>query len=115
MVCGSPGYHGGGTGTATGAGKGTWGAFSAGTPRFKKGKSAHKRCIKRAYPRTADVFPGKKGIQIPLSPGLLQNDHIVEDHDVISVEAFIGNTAFEVITADGNSVSNLQAPDFHRL
>jgi hypothetical protein len=48
---------------------------------------------------------------IPVEEGSNINDHIVEDHDVISVEAFIGNTAFEVITADGNSVSNLEAPD----
>jgi hypothetical protein len=48
---------------------------------------------------------------IPVEEGSNINDHIVEDQDVISVEAFIGNTAFEVITADGNSVSNLQAPD----
>ena len=39
------------------------------------------------------------------------NDHIVEDQDVISVEAFIGNTAFEVITKNGNFVSNLKTPD----
>jgi hypothetical protein len=48
---------------------------------------------------------------IPVEEGSNINDHIVEDQDIISVEAFIGNTAFEVITADGNSVSNLQAPD----
>jgi hypothetical protein len=48
---------------------------------------------------------------IPVEEGSNINDHIVEDQDVISVEAFIGNTAFEVITADGNSVSNLHAPD----
>jgi hypothetical protein len=48
---------------------------------------------------------------IPVEEGSNINDHIVEDQDVISVEAFIGNTAFEVITADGNSVSNLEAPD----
>ena len=48
---------------------------------------------------------------IPVEEGSNINDHIVEDQDVISVEAFIGNTAFEVVTIDGNSVSNLQAPD----
>ena len=48
---------------------------------------------------------------IPVEEGSNINDHIVEDQDVISVEAFIGNAAFEVITADGNSVSNLKAPD----
>jgi hypothetical protein len=48
---------------------------------------------------------------IPVEEGSNINDHIVENQDVISVGAFIGNTAFEVITADGNSVSNLQAPD----
>jgi hypothetical protein len=48
---------------------------------------------------------------IPVEEGSNIADHIVEDQDVISVEAFIGNTAFEVITDDGNSVSNLQAPD----
>jgi hypothetical protein len=48
---------------------------------------------------------------IPVEEGSTIADHIVEDQDVISVEAFIGNTAFEVITRDGNSISNLQAPD----
>ena len=48
---------------------------------------------------------------IPVEEGSNINDHIVEDQDTISVEAFIGNTAFEVVTIDGNSVSNLQAPD----
>jgi hypothetical protein len=48
---------------------------------------------------------------IPVEEGSNISDHIVEDQDVISVEAFIGNTAFEVVTKDGNSVSNLQAPD----
>jgi hypothetical protein len=48
---------------------------------------------------------------IPVEEGSNINDHIVEDQDVISIEAFIGNTAFEVITTDGNSVSNLDAPD----
>jgi hypothetical protein len=48
---------------------------------------------------------------IPVEEGGNIADHIVEDQDVISVEAFIGNTAFEVITIDGNSVSNLKAPD----
>jgi hypothetical protein len=48
---------------------------------------------------------------IPVEEGSNIADHIVEDQDVISVEAFIGNTAFEVITIDGNSVSNLKAPD----
>jgi hypothetical protein len=48
---------------------------------------------------------------IPVEEGSNIADHIVEDQDVISVEAFIGNTAFEVITKDGNSISNLQAPE----
>jgi hypothetical protein len=48
---------------------------------------------------------------IPVEEGSNIADHIVEDQDVISVEAFIGNTAFEVITKDGNSVSNLESPD----
>jgi hypothetical protein len=48
---------------------------------------------------------------IPVEEGSNIADHIVEDQDVISVEAFIGNTAFEVVTIDGNSVSNLEAPD----
>jgi hypothetical protein len=48
---------------------------------------------------------------IPVEEGSNISDHIVEDQDVISVEAFIGNTAFEVVTMDGNSVSNLEAPD----
>jgi hypothetical protein len=48
---------------------------------------------------------------IPVEEGGTIGDHIVEDQDVISVEAFIGNTAFEVVTRDGNSISNLQAPD----
>jgi major membrane immunogen (membrane-anchored lipoprotein) len=48
---------------------------------------------------------------IPVEEGGNIADHIVEDQDVISVEAFIGNTAFERITDDGNAGSNLQAPD----
>jgi len=48
---------------------------------------------------------------IPVEEGSNIADNIVEDQDVISVEAFIGNTAFEVITNDGNTVSNLEAPD----
>jgi hypothetical protein len=48
---------------------------------------------------------------IPVEEGGNVADHIVEEQDVISVEAFIGNAAFEVITIDGNSVSNLEAPD----
>jgi hypothetical protein len=48
---------------------------------------------------------------IPVEEGSNIADHIVEDQDVISVEAFIGNTAFEVVEMDGNSVSNLDAPD----
>jgi hypothetical protein len=48
---------------------------------------------------------------IPVEDGSIISDHIIEDQDVISVEAFIGNAAFEVITNDGNSVTNLQAPD----
>jgi hypothetical protein len=48
---------------------------------------------------------------IPVEEGSNINDHILEDQDVISVEAFIGNTAFEVVTMDGNSVSNIEAPD----
>jgi hypothetical protein len=48
---------------------------------------------------------------IPVEEGSNIADHIVEDQDVISVEAFTGNTAFEVVTIDGNSVSNLDAPD----
>ncbi len=48
---------------------------------------------------------------IPVEEGSSIADHIVEEQDVISVEAFIGNAAFEVVTMDGNTVSNLQAPD----
>jgi hypothetical protein len=48
---------------------------------------------------------------IPVEEGSTINDHIVEEQDVISIEAFIGNTAFEVVLEDGNSVSNLQAVD----
>jgi hypothetical protein len=48
---------------------------------------------------------------IPVEEGSNIADHIVEDQDTISVEAFIGNAVFEVITVDGNSVSNLEAPD----
>jgi hypothetical protein len=48
---------------------------------------------------------------IPVEDGSNISDHIIEDQDVISVEAFVGNAAFEVVTKDGNSVSNLQAPD----
>jgi len=48
---------------------------------------------------------------IPVEEGSNIADNIIEDQDVISIEAFIGNTAFEVISIDGNSISNLQAPD----
>ena len=48
---------------------------------------------------------------IPVEDGSNIADHIVEEQDVISVEAFIGSTAFEVVTIDGSVVSNLQAPD----
>jgi hypothetical protein len=48
---------------------------------------------------------------IPVEEGSNISDHIIEDQDVISVEAFIGNAAFEVVTIDGNSISNLEAPD----
>ena len=48
---------------------------------------------------------------IPVEEGSNIADNIIEEQDVISVEAFIGNTAFEVMTIDGNTVSNLQAPD----
>jgi hypothetical protein len=48
---------------------------------------------------------------IPVEEGSNISDHIIENPDVIHVEAFIGNTAFEVIVNDGNSISNLQAPD----
>jgi len=48
---------------------------------------------------------------IPVEEGVNLTDHIIEDQDVVSVEGFIGNTAFEVITMNGNTVSNLQAPD----
>jgi hypothetical protein len=47
---------------------------------------------------------------IPVEEGSNIADHIIEDQDVISVEAFIGNTAFDVITIDGNAVSNLEGP-----
>jgi hypothetical protein len=48
---------------------------------------------------------------IPVEEGSNISDNIVEDQDVISVEAFIGNAAFEVVNIDGNTISNLQAPD----
>jgi hypothetical protein len=48
---------------------------------------------------------------IPVEEGSNISDNIVEDQDVISVEAFIGNAEFEVVTIDGNTVSNIQAPD----
>ena len=48
---------------------------------------------------------------IPVEEGSNISDHIVENQDVVSVEAFIGNAAFEVIEKDGNSISNLEAPD----
>jgi hypothetical protein len=48
---------------------------------------------------------------IPVEEGSNIADHIIEDQDVISVEALIGNTAFETITTDGNTISNLEAPD----
>jgi hypothetical protein len=48
---------------------------------------------------------------IPVEEGSNIADHIVEEQDVISVEAFIGNTAFERITENGYEVANLEAPD----
>jgi hypothetical protein len=39
------------------------------------------------------------------------SDHIVEEQDAVTVEAYIGNTAFKVINMDGNSATNLEAPD----
>jgi hypothetical protein len=48
---------------------------------------------------------------IPVEEGSNIADHIMEDQDVISVEAFIGNTSFAVVTTDGNSVSNLYVSD----
>jgi hypothetical protein len=48
---------------------------------------------------------------IPVEEGSNVSDNIIEEQDVISVEAFIGNTAFEVVAASGYSISNLQAPD----
>jgi hypothetical protein len=48
---------------------------------------------------------------VPVEEGSKVADNIIEEQDVINIEAFIGNAAFEVITKDGNSVSSLQAPD----
>jgi major membrane immunogen (membrane-anchored lipoprotein) len=48
---------------------------------------------------------------IPVEEGSNIADHIIEDQDVVTVQALIGNTAFEVVTIDGNSISNLEAPD----
>jgi len=48
---------------------------------------------------------------IPVEEGSNASDNIIENQDVVSVEAFIGNTAFEVVTVDGNTISNLDAPD----
>lgn len=48
---------------------------------------------------------------IPVEEGSSISDHIIEDQDVISVEALIGNTAFEIVEMNGNAISNLQAPD----
>jgi len=48
---------------------------------------------------------------IPVEEGSNIADNIIEDQDGISIEAFIGNAAFEVVSLGGLSVSNLQAPD----
>jgi len=48
---------------------------------------------------------------IPVEEGSNVADNIIEEQDVISVEAFIGNAAFEVITNNGITISSLQAPD----
>jgi hypothetical protein len=53
----------------------------------------------------------KSVTDIPVEEGSNISDNIVEEPDVIHVEAFIGNTEFAVIVNDGNSISNLQAPD----
>jgi len=49
--------------------------------------------------------------EIPVEEGSNVSDNIVEEQDVISVEAFIGNTVFEILNIDGNTISNLQARD----
>ena len=48
---------------------------------------------------------------IPVEEGSNISDNIIEDQDVITIEAFIGNTAFEVVQMGGVTISNLQAPD----
>jgi hypothetical protein len=48
---------------------------------------------------------------IPVEEGSNISDHIVEEQDVVTVEAYIGNTAFEVVNMDGNTITNLEAPD----
>jgi hypothetical protein len=48
---------------------------------------------------------------IPVEEGSTISDHIVEDQDVISVEAFIGNAAFETVVQDGNSLDSVSPPE----
>jgi len=49
--------------------------------------------------------------EIPVEEGAVISDQMVEEQDVISIEAFIGNAAFEVVEMNGNSITNLEAPD----
>lgn len=48
---------------------------------------------------------------IPVEEGSTISDHIVEEQDVISVEAFIGNAAFETVVQDGNSLDSISPPE----
>jgi hypothetical protein len=48
---------------------------------------------------------------IPVEEGSIISDHIVEQQDVISVEAFIGNTEFAVIANNGEVLASIQPPD----
>ena len=48
---------------------------------------------------------------IPVEEGSTISDHIVEEQDVISIEAFIGNAAFGTVVQDGNSLTSIFPPE----
>jgi major membrane immunogen (membrane-anchored lipoprotein) len=48
---------------------------------------------------------------IPVEEGSIISDHVVEEQDVISVEAFIGNTAFETVIREGDALAKLSSPE----
>jgi hypothetical protein len=48
---------------------------------------------------------------IPVEEGANIVDHVTEDQDKISIEAFIGNADFEVVASNGNTLAQMEPPD----